>query len=182
MPQTLLELLRSFKNRDTIRAWLADLFTIVQDPQIYYSYFRQERNKLLTCKVLINLAIPKQRIKEAEIETFDLRSFVIDNSLKDILTDYGFCLNGSRIGLSKHPGGNGASIAITPFNVHLAQSKRECRWANQVDEADEEKNFRLLAWVQLDRIFSTTVCGPGMVNGRLSIMIISGRIISCGTC
>ena len=88
--------------------------------------------------------IPKQRIKEAEIETFDLRSFVIDNSLKDILTDYGFCLNGSRIGLSKHPGRNGANIAITPFNVHLAQSKRECRWANQVDEADGEKHFSLV--------------------------------------
>lgn len=144
MPQTLLELLRSFKNRDTIRAWLANLFTIVQDPRIYSSYFRQERNKLLACKALINLAIPKQRIKEAEVETFDLRSFVIDNSLKDILTDYGFCLNGSRIGFSKHPGGNGANIAITPFNVHLAQSKRECRWANQVDEDAGEKHFSLV--------------------------------------
>lgn len=115
MPQTLLELLHSFKNRDTIRDWLTNLFTIVQDPRIYYSYFRQERNKLLACKVLINLAIPKQRIKEAEIETFDLRSFVIDNSLKDILTDYGFSLNGSRIGFSKHLGMNGANIAITPL-------------------------------------------------------------------
>ena len=99
---------------------------------------------LLDCKVLINLIIPKQRVRGAEIETVDFRSFVIDNSLKDILTDYGFRLNGSRIGLSKHPGGNGANIAITPFNVHLAQSKRKCRWANQVDEADGEKHFSLV--------------------------------------
>ena len=49
-------------------------------------------------------------------------------------------------------------------------------WYNQSSNAGgqtklmklTEKNiFRLLAWVQLDRISSTTVCGPGMVNGRI---------------
>ena len=144
MPQTLLELLHSFRNRDTIRDWLKDLFSIVQDPKKYYRYFRQERNTLLDCKVLINLVIPKQRVRGAEIETVDLRSFVIDNSLKDILTDYGLCLKGSKIELSKHPGGNGGNIAITPFIVCLVQSKLKCRWANQVDETDGEKHFSLV--------------------------------------
>ena len=144
MPQTLLELLRSFKNRDTIRDWLNDLFSIVQDPKKYYRYFRQERNTLLDCKVLINLVIPKQRVRGAEIETVDFRSFVIDNSLRDILTDYGLCLKGSKIGPSKHQCGNGANIPITPFIVCLAQSKLKCRWANQVDETDGEKLFSLV--------------------------------------
>ena len=144
MPQTLLELLHSFRNRDTIRDWLKDLFSIVQDPKKYYRYFRQERNTLLDCKVLINLVIPKQRVRGAEIETVDLRSFVIDKSLKDILTDYGLSLNGSKLEPSKHTGGNGANIAITPFIVHLAQSKLKCRCANLVDEADGEKHFSLI--------------------------------------
>ena len=144
MPQTLLELLRSFKNCDTIITWLTDLLSIVRFPKIYNKYFRQERNSLLACKVLINIAIPKQRTDRAPIETFDLRSFVIDKSLKDILTDYGLSLNGSKLEPSKHTGGNGANIAITPFIVHLAQSKLKCRWANQVDETDGEKHFSLV--------------------------------------
>src|SRR5699024_10155822 len=115
MPQTLLELLCSFKNYDTIITWLTDLLSIVRFPKIYNKYFRQERNSLLACKVLINIAIPKQRTDRAPIETFDLRSFVIDKSLKDILTDYGLSLNGSKLEPSKHTGGNGANIAITPF-------------------------------------------------------------------
>ena len=144
MPQTLLELLRSFKNCDTIITWLTDLLSIVRFPKIYNKYFRQERNSLLACKVLINIAIPKQRTDRAPIETFDLRSFVIDKSLKDILTDYGLSLNGSKLEPSKHTGGNGANIAITPFIVHLAQSKLKCRCANLVDEADGEKHFSLV--------------------------------------
>ena len=144
MPQTLLELLCSFKNYDTIITWLTDLLSIVRFPKIYNKYFRQERNSLLACKVLINIAIPKQRTDRAPIETFDLRSFVIDKSLKDILTDYGLSLNGSKLEPSKHTGGNGANIAITPFIVHLAQSKLKCRWANQVDETDGEKHFSLV--------------------------------------
>ena len=99
---------------------------------------------MLACKVLINIAIPKQRTDRAPIETFDLRSFVIDKSLKDILTDYGLSLNGSKLEPSKHTGGNGANIAITPFIVHLAQSKLKCRCANLVDEADGEKHFSLV--------------------------------------
>ena len=144
MPQTLLELLCSFKNYDTIITWLTDLLSIVRFPKIYNKYFRQERNSLLACKVLINIAIPKQRTDRAPIETFDLRSFVIDKSLKDILTDYGLSLNGSKLEPSKHTGGNGANIAITPFIVHLAQSKLKCRCANLVDEADGEKHFSLI--------------------------------------
>ena len=144
MPQTLLELLCSFKNYDTIITWLTDLLSIVRVPKIYNKYFRQERNSLLACKVLINIAIPKQRTDRAPIETFDLRSFVIDKSLKDILTDYGLSLNGSKLEPSKHTGGNGANIAITPFIVHLAQSKLKCRCANLVDEADGEKHFSLV--------------------------------------
>ena len=144
MPQTLLELLCSFKNYDTIITWLTDLLSIVRFPKIYNKYFRQERNSLLACKVLINIAIPKQRTDKSPIETFDLRSFVIDKSLKDILTDYGLSLNGSKLEPSKHTGGNGANIAITPFIVHLAQSKLKCRCANLVDEADGEKHFSLV--------------------------------------
>lgn len=144
MPQTLLELLCSFKNCDTIITWLADLLSIVRFPKIYNKYFRQKRNALLACKVLINIAIPKQRTDGAPIEAFDLRSFVIDKSLKDILTDYGLSLNGSKLEPSKHTGGNGANIAITPFIVHRAQSKFKCRYANLVDEADGEKHFSLV--------------------------------------
>ena len=144
MPQTLLELLKKKKNYDTIITWLTDLLSIVRFPKIYNKYFRQERNSLLACKVLINIAIPKQRTDRAPIETFDLRSFVIDKSLKDILTDYGLSLNGSKLEPSKHTGGNGANIAITPFIVHLAQSKLKCRCANLVDEADGEKHFSLV--------------------------------------
>ena len=144
MPQTLLELLCSFKNYDTIITWLTDLLSIVRFPKIYNKYFRQERNSLLACKVLINIAIPKQRTDGAPIEAFDLRSFVIDKSLKDILTNYGLSLNGSKLEPSKHTGGNGANIAITPFIVHRAQSKFKCRYANLVDEADGEKHFSLV--------------------------------------
>ena len=104
MPQTLFDLLCSFENRDTIRAWLKDLLSIVKDSKKYNEYFRQSKNTLLACKVLINIAIPKQRTDGAYIETYDLRSFVIDKSLKDILADYGLLLNGSKIELSKHQG------------------------------------------------------------------------------
>ena len=67
-------------------------------------------------------------------------------------------------------------------DVALKMGVRKPKTIEQLMKLTKKKIFRLLAWVQLDRIFSTTVCGPGMVNGRLSIMIISGRIISCGTC
>ena len=144
MPQTLLDLLCSFKNSDTIIAWLVDLLSIIKSPKMYYAYFRQERNALLACKVLVNIAIPKQRTDGAHIETYDLRSFTTDKSLKDILTDYGLLLNGSKIEPSKRPGGNGANIAITPFNVHLAQSRLGCRCANRVDEADGKKQIALV--------------------------------------
>ena len=144
MPQTLFDLLCSFENRDTIRAWLKDLLSIVKDSKKYNEYFRQSKNTLLACKVLINIAIPKQRTDGAYIETYDLRSFVIDKSLKDILADYGLLLNGSKIELSKHQGRNGANIVITPFNVHLAQSRFECRCANLVDKVDGEKQIALV--------------------------------------
>lgn len=144
MPQTLFDLLCSFKNSDTIMAWLVDLLSIIKSPKIYYAYFRQERNTLLACKVLINIAIPKQRTDGAHIETYDLRSFTTDKSLKDILTDYGLLLNGSKIEPSKRPGGNGVNISITPFNVYLAQSRLGCRCANRVDEADGKKQIALV--------------------------------------
>ena len=178
MPQTLLELLYSFKNCDTIRDWLTDLFSVVQQPKIYDEYFRQEKNKMLACKVLINIAIPKQRIDGAEIETFDLRSFVIDNSLKDILNDYGLCLNGSKIRFSKHPGRNGANIAVTPFIVHLAQSKLKCRRANQVDETDGEKHFLLVGVGAI----GSHILNNCLRSGYGKWTIIAGRIILAGTC
>ena len=58
MPKTLLELLCSFKNYDTIITWLTDLLSIVRFPKIYNKYFRQERNSLLACKGMITFAIP----------------------------------------------------------------------------------------------------------------------------
>lgn len=144
MPRTLLDLLYSFKNRETIIVWLRDILSIIRLPKQYDAYFNQSRNKILACKVLINIAIPKQRAKEDPIEAYDLRSFVTDKTLKDILISYGLSLAGSKIEQSGRPGENGADIAIYPFNVHLVQSKNECKHANLINDADGKEQILLV--------------------------------------
>lgn len=144
MPKTLLDLLCSFKNRDTIIVWLEDILSIVKTPKVYNAYFRQEKNKMLACKVLINIAIPKQRADETPVEAYDLRSFVTDKTLRDILTDYGLLLNRSKIEHIKRPSEDGANIAIHPFNVHLAQSKHGCKCANLINKVDGKEQIVLV--------------------------------------
>lgn len=144
MPKTLQELLYPLKNGDTIITWLEDIVSIIRIPKLYKAYFGQSKNKLLACKILINIAIPKQRADGLPIETYDLRSFVSDKTLKDILISYGLLLTGSKIEQSKQLHENGSDITICPFNVHFAQSRLGCRCANLVDEADGEKQIALV--------------------------------------
>lgn len=144
MPKTLQALLHSLKDDDAIGTWLEDIATIVRNPKLYNAYFGQSKNKMLACRILINIAIPKQRSKETPVETHDFRFFITDKTLKELLNSYGLCLNGSRIEHDKHSGENGADIAITPFNVHHAQSKLMCRCVNMIDEADGEKQIALV--------------------------------------
>ena len=144
MPKTLQALLHSLKNDDAIETWLEDIVTIVRNPKLYNEYFGQSKNKMLACRVLINIAIPKQRAGGTSVETYDFRVFITDKTLKDFLSSYGLRLNGSNIEYGKRPGENGADIAIVPFNVHYAQSKLICRCANRVDEADGKKQIALV--------------------------------------
>ena len=126
MPKTLLDLLNSFGNfgnRDTLWEWLRFIRVIVGDDKLYRKYFNQSKNKLLACKVIINVAIPKSRIIDGKPESHDLRTFVTQETLKDILADYGLVLNGSRIDNSGKGGGYGANIGIHPFNVQHSNSR-----------------------------------------------------------
>ena len=61
MPKTLQELLYPLKNGNTIITWLEDIVSIIRIPKLYKAYFGQSKNKLLAYKILINIAIPKQR-------------------------------------------------------------------------------------------------------------------------
>lgn len=144
MPKTMQALLHSLKNDDAIETWLEDIATIVRNPKLYNEYFGQSKNKMLACRVLINIAIPKQRADGTSVETYDFRVFISDKTLKDFLSSYGLRLNGSNIEYGKRPGENGADIAIVPFNVHYSQSKFLCRCANLLDEADGEKQITLV--------------------------------------
>lgn len=144
MPKTLQALLHSLKNDNAIETWLEDIVTIVRNPKLYNKYFGQSKNKMLACRVLINIAIPKQRADGTSVETYDFRVFITDKTLKDFLSSYGLRLNGSNIEYGKRTGENGADITIVPFNVHYAQSKLICRCANLVDKADGEKQITLV--------------------------------------
>lgn len=144
MPQTLLDLLYSFKNVDTIIDWLKEILSIVRDPKLYNAYFSQVRNKMLACKAIINITIPKQRTDGTPVEEYEVRSFVTEKTLKDILSDYGLRLNGSKIECDKRLCGNGSNIAIYPFNVHLMQSKHRCKCANLIDKAEGKEQIVLV--------------------------------------
>lgn len=92
------------------------------------------RNVLLNCKAIITVIIPKSRKENSEVESYDWRSFVTDNTLKDIFLSYGLALNGSKIEsknvLKKH----GKNITIQPYNIHLANSKSLNKRANLIDQ------------------------------------------------
>lgn len=144
MPKTLQELLYPLKNGDTIVAWLEDIISITRIPKLYKAYFGLSKNKMLDCKVLVNIAIPKQRTDGAPIETYDFRSFVTEKTLKDILISYGLLLTGSKIKQSKQSCENGSDITICPFNVHFSQTKLGCKCANLIDVADGKERIVLV--------------------------------------
>lgn len=144
MPKTLEELLSPFENSDMIVSWLEDIVSIIRIPKLYKAYFGQSKNEMLACKVLINIEIPKQRTDTTPIETYDLRSFVTEKTLKDILISYGLLLTGSKIEQSKQTHKNGADITIYPFNVHFAQTKLGCKRTNLIDVADGKQQIVLI--------------------------------------
>lgn len=133
MPQTLLDLLYSFENTVTIRRWLGFIGKIIRNVNLYKQYFNQSKNALLACKVIINVAIPKSRAADEDPESHDLRTFVTDKPLKDILADYGLVLRGSKIEDSNKTGGYGANITIQQFNVHFECSRLLNKLLNKID-------------------------------------------------
>lgn len=132
MPQTLFDLLYSFDNETTIRAWMDISTEIIRDVKRYNQYFGQLKAKFLDCKVIINIAIPKSRTVDELPESYDLRTFVSEKSLKDILIDYGLALNGSKIKDNGKLGNYGKNIPIQPFNVHFQSSKLQNKLFNSI--------------------------------------------------
>ncbi|MDR0963278.1 MAG: hypothetical protein LBM60_01510 [Clostridium sp.] len=145
MPKTLLELLRSFRNRDTILEWLLGFISvIISDDKAYRRYFDQSRNKLLTSKVIINIVISKSRIVNAEPESYDFRAFVTQETLRDILKDYGLNLNGSKIEKTDIEGGNEANIVLRPFNIHFDSSRNLHKIPNAIGKDDGNERITLV--------------------------------------
>lgn len=132
MPHTLFDLLYSFDNETTIRAWMDISTEIIRDVKRYNQYFGQLKAKFLDCKVIINIAIPKSRAVDEMPESYDLRTFVSERSLKDILIDYGLVLNGSKIKDNGKLGSYGKNIPIQPFNVHFQSSKLQNKLLNSI--------------------------------------------------
>jgi len=133
MPQTLLDLLHSFENKNTVRHWFDFIGTVVRNVKLYNLYFKQSKNQLLACKLIINVAIPKSRMVNEDPESYDFRTFVTDKTLKDILADYGYALKGSKIEDSGKTGGHGANISIQQFNVHFESSRLINKLSNNID-------------------------------------------------
>lgn len=145
MPQTLFELIFFYGDDLTITIWIESIFKIVKDVKLFREYFGQMKNVLLNCKVIITVAIPKSRKENSKIESCDCRSFVTDNTLKDILVSYGFDLIGSKIIESKSITKKyGKNITIKPYNVHLKNSKELNRRANLIDAECGDKKITLV--------------------------------------
>jgi integrative and conjugative element protein (TIGR02256 family) len=123
MPQTLHELLFNFGNRSAIKTWFDFIGLIVKDPRQYSLYFQQTRNKMLACKAIVDVIIPKSRTIGESPESYDFISFVTQHSLREILNDYGFTLKGSVIVKSGREGSDGSNIIIQPYDVHHQNSK-----------------------------------------------------------
>jgi proteasome lid subunit RPN8/RPN11 len=144
MPQTLNDLLCSFGNRDTLRQGLEFISAIIRNDNLYHKYFNQSKNKLLACKVIINIEIPKSRNASEEPEAYDRRTFVTQETLKDILEDYRFALMGSKIEESARVGGYGSNIAIRQFNVHFEHSRSLNKTLSTVGKDSGNERFTLV--------------------------------------
>lgn len=144
MPQTLFDLLHSFNNETTIREWMKSIALIIRDVKKYKQYFGQIKTNFLACKVIINIAIPKSRTMDEVPESYELRTFVSEKTLKDILNDYGLVLNGSKIGDSGKIGYCGKNIPIQPFNVHLQNSIRQNKQYNSIEQECGNEKITLI--------------------------------------
>lgn len=134
MPQTLFDLLHSFDNETVIKRWLDIVGTIVRDVKKYGEYFGQIKTVFLACKVIINIMIPKSRNNDDSPESYDLRTFVSEKSLKDIIIDYGYILKGSKFEKSGKSGSSGKNIPIQSFNVHFKNSKQQNKLLNSIEK------------------------------------------------
>ena len=146
MPHTLLDLLRSFENETTIEKWLGLIASITSNPKMYNRYFNQVKNKLLACKAIFNIIIPKSRTADDLPESYDVRTFVTESSLKEILADYGLAIIGSKTVKSnkKDAIGYGANISVEPFNVHIQNSKNRNGFLNSITEEYIDKRIVLV--------------------------------------
>lgn len=144
MPQTLYDLLYSFDNETTVKAWLKIIAGIIRDVKRYNQYFGQIKSKFLNCKVMINIAIPKSRTTDNQPESYDLRTFVSEKTLKDILVDYGLVLNGSKIIDGAKSGSYGKNIPIKSFNVHFQGSKIRNKLLNSIGEQYGNEKIALI--------------------------------------
>ncbi len=134
MPQTLYDLLYFYGNESTVITWIDSIAKIIKDVKLFNEYFGQMRNVLLNCKAIITVIIPKSRKENTEVESYDWRSFVTDNTLKDIFLSYGLALNGSKIESKNVFKNHGKNITIQPYNIHLTSSKSLNKRANLIDQ------------------------------------------------
>lgn len=144
MPQTLFDLLHSFDNETVIKQWLDFITLIIRDVKKYMQYFGQIKTKFLSSKVIINIMIPKSRTYEDSPEAYELRTFVSEKSLKDIIIDYGFVLEGSKIRNSGKSGSNGKNIPIQSFNVHVINSKQQNKLLNSIENESGKERVALI--------------------------------------
>lgn len=144
MPQTMKELLSSLNNIDTVKTWAQFIFKIVSDVKRYNCYFQQSINKLLQCKVLIKLLIPKSRTADESPESYDLRVFITESPLKNILADYGFEIQGSKVIDDREKCNYGCNIRIQPFNVLLQNSRLQNRRLNAIDKETGNEKITLI--------------------------------------
>lgn len=146
MPHTLCELLCTVDNENTVKKWLDSIASITSNPKTYNQYFNQAKNKLLSCKAIFNFIIPKSRTADDLPESYDVRTFATESSLKEILTDYGLVIDHSKIikNAKDNAIGYGANISVQPFNVHFQNSKNLNRVLNSISEEYGEKRIVLV--------------------------------------
>lgn len=144
MPQTLFDLLDALDNETRVKTWLNEIAEIIRDDKKYKQYFNQSKTKFLSCKVIINILILQSRKADILPESCDLRTFVSEKTLQDILTDYGLVLIHSKIKDGEKSGSKGKKIPIKSFNVHLQCSKKRNKFANSISETSGNEKIALI--------------------------------------